>query len=64
MTQDNDQATEFEQLRRDIAMAYRKPVPETIGNCLNCGAEVIGRYCDSSCREDNETRERISRHAK
>lgn len=57
MIDDNDQATAFEELRRNLAMAHRKPEgPQPIGVCHFCG-EAVGhgmRWCNRDCMEDWE----------
>lgn len=51
----NDQATEQEALRRDAALAQRKPEgPPPTGECLICGAPLKDgrRWCNAHCRDD------------
>lgn len=50
-----DQASEFEQLRRDIAMRQRKPEgPAPTGVCLFCGEPLAPglRWCNRDCLDD------------
>lgn len=53
---DNDLATQQEELAREAALAFRKPEPEHTGHCMNCGEpippEVV--YCDRDCLVDHE----------
>ena len=54
-----DQASDREQLERDLAIASaRKPLASTqaTGHCLWCNAalEQGKRWCDAECREDWE----------
>ena len=56
MTTLDDQASDREQLDRDLAQ--RKPAgPAATGYCLNCGEPVDGRWCNPECREDWSKRE-------
>ena len=57
MTDIFDQASEREQLERDLAISSARkftPSAETTGHCLWCNAELKGgrRWCDAECRED------------
>ncbi len=62
MTDVSDQATEFEELRRDAALASRKPSgPPPCGECHFCEAELSdpsARWCDADCRDGWEKRQR------
>lgn len=63
---DSDRATNFEELRRQIAMHTPKPEgPAPTGYCLNCGETVLPghRWCNTDCREDWEARQRAHREA-
>lgn len=49
-----DDAQEFEQLRRDIAVKHRMPRgPVAKGSCLFCDASLPAgkRWCDQECRD-------------
>lgn len=68
MTDQIDQAQEFEQMRRDIALRERvktKPALPLKGECYNCEATIArGCFCDADCRDDYERREKMKgRHA-
>lgn len=57
MTDIYDQASDREQLDRDLAIkSARSASPEATvtGHCLWCNAELTGgrRWCDAECRED------------
>lgn len=63
---DSDKATEFETLRRAIALNTRKEEgPAPTGYCLNCGETIVPghRWCDVDCRADWEARQRAKREA-
>lgn len=57
-----DNATETEEFFRRQALAHRAPPPppET-GFCLNCGEPTAGRWCDSDCRDDWDSRMHLKR---
>jgi len=55
----DDKATEFEELRREIALKYRKPTPKPMGYCYWCESETTGTFCSSECREDWEQSKRF-----
>ncbi|MGE0082005.1 MAG: hypothetical protein AB7U81_11970 [Thiohalomonadaceae bacterium] len=61
-----DQASEFEQLRRNAALAQRKPTaPAPCGECHFCGASLddpAARWCDADCRDRWERRQRAHNH--
>lgn len=66
MTDIYDQASNREQLDRDLAVnSARKANPEAlaIGHCLWCNAELFGaqRWCDADCREDWELAQEAGR---
>lgn len=65
MTMDEfDLASQHEELRREIALRYRKPAgPAPTGLCLYCEAELPAehRWCDAACREDWERLQRAQR---
>ena len=42
---------------RQKAARYVEYTP--VGICLNCKAEVVGRYCDKLCQADHEKREKL-----
>lgn len=57
MTDIFDQASEREQLERDLAISSARkftPSAQATGHCLWCNAELKGgrRWCDAECRED------------
>ena len=58
-----DQATAREEQDRELALQNlrysAKPLPH--GECNNCEASCVGAFCDSDCRADYETRERMSK---
>lgn len=55
-----DEAQEFEQMRRDIALRKRKPACAYTGVCYNCEAGIdSGLFCDSDCRKDFEQRSKL-----
>lgn len=55
MPDDIDNASNLEQLERDIALMNRKPSLQFIGRCYNCDHPLLnGCFCDSDCREDWE----------
>lgn len=61
-----DKASEFEELRREIALRYRKPAgPQATGACLFCGepAPHGRRWCNTDCRDDWERQQRAQREA-
>lgn len=49
-----DKAEHQEELARQKAISYRKPVPKHDGHCLNCGEKSAGAYCNTDCRKDAE----------
>jgi hypothetical protein len=63
MTDIYDQATAREELERELALQQMRysarPLPQ--GDCNNCGAACVGAFCDSDCRADYETRERMAK---
>lgn len=61
MTDQLDQAQEFEQVRRDDALLEqsRKPSMPPLGFCYNCDEVVfVGCFCNSYCRDDYQLREK------
>lgn len=63
---DFDRASEFEALRRRLALAYRKPDgPAPCGHCLFCEEAVPAgaRWCNKDCREDWEREQRARKEA-
>lgn len=61
-----DKASEFEELRRKIALRTRKPAgPQATGCCLFCGEPLPPgqRWCNSDCRDDWEKIQRAQREA-
>ena len=59
MNQD-DTATKYEEMARDISLKYRKPELTKTGFCYNCGESIKlnANYCDADCRQDFEKRNR------
>jgi hypothetical protein len=59
-----DEATELEELQRDIALRKarsHKPLPNK-GSCYNCDDTIRnGLFCSPECREDYEIREKRMR---
>lgn len=58
-----DQADELIQMSLDNKIneiRSKKPLQPT-GNCLNCGDEVEGLFCDTDCRDDYQYREERSK---
>lgn len=53
----DDDATEYEELDREIALTVRKPTLPRLGECHNCGKPVEHHYCDVYFREDHQKRE-------
>jgi len=49
----DDYASDLEELHRNQALAYRKPVLSPIGRCHYCLEFVEGSrlFCDSDCRD-------------
>ena len=46
------------------SLSRRKTVaPSEIGVCLNCGAAIVGRWCDKYCLEDWDKRESAKANA-
>jgi hypothetical protein len=57
MTDNVDQALEFEELRRKIALEKQaaKPTMPFIGRCYNCEEPIDdGCFCNTDCRDDYE----------
>lgn len=57
----DDDASAFEELRREAALSVRKPeAPRPTGRCLNCGEAVaqVRRWCDDECRDDWQARQK------
>ena len=56
----DDVATEIEELHRNTALAFRKPVLPACGICYNCQESISANacYCDEFCREDHEKRQK------
>lgn len=52
----DDYASELEELHRNQALAYRKPVLSPNGRCHNCLEEIEGSrlFCSIDCRSDYE----------
>lgn len=63
MTDIYDQATHQEEIWRDAAIEKaRKAKPALVhGICNNCEASCVGAFCDKSCQEDFEARERMNK---
>lgn len=62
MTDQVDQAQEFEAMHRDIAMRERRSSSlQYTGSCYNCGDITGGgrRFCDADCRDDYAKREKL-----
>lgn len=60
----DDQATEREELDREMALRNRRPAgPQPCGYCHYCSEEVGPnlRWCDEHCRDDWETEQRAAR---
>ena len=49
-----DQATEREELDRQIALQHRNPTLPNIGRCYFCNEEITGLFCSNECRNDYE----------
>jgi hypothetical protein len=63
---DFDRAAEFEELRRQLALGFRKPAgPPATGHCVFCGEAVAQgvRWCNRDCREDWEREARARKEA-
>ncbi len=54
----DDQATQHEELMRELALTVRKAELPKIGKCYNCGEQVkaSANFCDVDCRLDYERR--------
>lgn len=63
MTDIYDQATHQEEIWREASIdKARKAKPALVhGVCNNCEASCVGAFCDKSCQEDYETRERMDK---
>lgn len=65
MTDQIDQAQEFEEMRRGIALREQAAKASTIprpfkGECYNCEAPIEqGCFCDIDCRDDFEKRKKL-----
>lgn len=57
---DIDQATDIEQLYRDVALSFRHPVLPFVGRCHYCKSEIDlrARFCDAECCKDYNDLER------
>lgn len=63
MTDIYDQATHQEEIWRESAIKRARDKAHTLphGICNNCDASCIGAFCDKSCQEDYESRERMAK---
>lgn len=52
MNQD-DQATAYEELDRDLCLKRRKPELERTGKCYWCEEATAGIHCSYECRDDH-----------
>ena len=54
----DDQATQQEELLREMALKNRKLELPKIGRCYNCGEGIKpnANFCDADCRKDYERR--------
>lgn len=52
MNQD-DQATAYEELDRDLCLKRRRPELERTGKCHWCEDDTDGVYCSPECRDDS-----------
>lgn len=58
---DSDRATAKEEILREEALRYRKPILKPFGYCHNC-TESIGMgalFCSVDCAKDHEYRTRL-----
>lgn len=57
----DDQATEREEMDREIALKVRRPELKHVGFCYNCGEETHGAFCCPECRDDWTKRDRFNK---
>ena len=62
MSDFTDDASDVEEIHRQIALKNRRPVPPPSGFCLCCDAAIPrGVFCSSDCRDGFERHAKIRR---